>query len=66
MNETEVAEAVAAQREHEKRSQSCQRVIGRSHTYRSFGRLPREVWRECTACGVTETHTDYLAKGVNR
>ncbi len=64
MTETKVADAVAAQRQHEKRSQSCLRQLGRPHVYRRFGSPtnPRASWAQCLTCGVTETHADYQAR----
>lgn len=64
---TWIAEALAAQEEHIKRSRSCMGRVGRPHVFRDFGRpasagAPASRWRECAACGVTEASNDYAVK----
>ncbi len=58
-----VPAALAAQREHEKRSRSCRGQVGRAHSFRTFGIPTRPAVRisRCIDCGVTETQADYDA-----
>lgn len=52
-----VAEAIAAQEEHIKRSHSC---TGRPCLPHRF--VERAGWRECESCGVTASNADYEKK----
>ncbi len=58
-----VAEAIASQEEHIRRSTSCLGQIGRAHVYREHGHLGTpNSWQECLTCGTTKTLTDYETK----
>jgi ribosomal protein L37AE/L43A len=58
-----VAEAIAEQEEHIKRSTSCQGQVGRAH---HFEHVPSGLWIECTTCAVTLTRGDYATKTAHQ
>jgi hypothetical protein len=64
MSEKEVAEAIASQEEHIKRTKSCQGVIGQAHHFRTFGgpTSANPTWQECFICHVTKSALDYQRK----
>jgi hypothetical protein len=49
-----IADAIAGQEEHIKRSHSCMGQLGLPHRF-----VDRDDWRECERCGVTETSKDH-------
>lgn len=57
-----IAEAIAEQEEHIKRTQSCQDRRGQAHSYDQFSATPGKHHRQCWRCGVTETAEDYAIK----
>lgn len=67
MSQDEIKAAIAEQEEYLKRMRSCRGQLGLPHRFASFDVKGQRseaddrpgAWRECIACGATQTDEDY-------